>query len=126
MPKSERSPKSESQRPDSLQGYSDLVIQIYFGFRHLDFGFFHCVPCAVANSRRVKTMMPNRPRIPPKNRMIWPNALPNSNQVMLRPVLRESMGEKFLARLITHRMALKVGMTTTSAGEEPLVPFSGL
>src|SRR6516162_983358 len=55
-PKSERNPKSEVRTAERLLVFSD------FGIRVLDFfriSSFYCVPCAVANSRRVKTATPN-------------------------------------------------------------------
>src|SRR5262249_20795544 len=117
--------KPESDLLNKHRRHSDP----FFGFLSdvdIRLSVFYCVPCAVANSRRVKTVMPNKPRIPPRSKTTWPKALVNSSQVMLRPLLSESIGEKFRARLMTPRIALKVGITTTSTDEEPLVPFSAL
>ena len=69
-------------------------------------GLLHWFPCAVASSRRLNSAMPIRPMMPPSSSTICPNAAPSSPQVMLRPVLSESIGEKFFARLMTSRMPL--------------------
>ena len=51
---------------------------------------------------------------------------PSSPQVMARPVLNESIGEKFFTRLMTVRMPLNTGIKTTSATECPATPVSSL
>ena len=45
---------------------------------------------------------------------------------MLRPVLNESIGEKFSPGLITVSMPLNIGISTTSAAECPITPVSSL
>src|SRR5260221_603051 len=58
---------------------------------------------------------PISPRIPPSNTTISVNAKPSCPQVMLRPVLNESIGENCCTRLNSPRIALNRGMKIGSA-----------
>ena len=70
--------------------------------------------------------MPMTPVMPPSSRTICPNAAPSSLHVMSRPVLNESIGEKFFARLITSNIALEHGNQNHVRRRMSRVPFSSL
>ena len=78
-----RNPKKQHSRHEQQNGF------IKFGLRERH----HVFPWAVANSRREKVKIPMAARIPPSNKTICAPANPSCVQVMLRPLLNESMGE---------------------------------
>src|SRR6185295_11165055 len=82
----------------------------------------HCVPCAVASSRRLKTEMPKAAIRPPMKTMTWRTARPSCSQEMLRPVLSESMGENSLTRLMSQSMPRNMVTVALSSAFGPSLP----
>src|SRR5690349_3747863 len=74
----------------------------------------YVAPWAVANSRRLKVKMPIAAKTPAITIQIWNSARPNSPQLIVRPLLNESIGEKSLIIPSTSSIPLAIGTATRS------------